>query len=491
MGLDFESRIFKKEAVYLGKEKEYIVKGGRQLFSKLKQAFMGINQIGVIGWGSQGFAQSQNLRDSLKGTGINVKVGLRKGSASISSAEKAGFSANTNGIGELLQVVAESDLVIILISDAAQVELYPEIIKNIKPGATLGFSHGFLLGYINTEGISFPDNINIIGVCPKGMGLSVRRLYEQGKEIGGAGINTSFAIHRDVTGNAVDYALGWSIAIGAPFSFITTLENEYKSDIFGERGILLGAVYGVVESLFMRYISHGMNSKHAYLSTVESIVGPISRLISKKGLLAVYEFFHGNEKKIFEKAFCATYNPALGLLYEIYDEVDTGNEIRSILMAVKRTELYPMTKIENTKMWQVGNKVREHRMNDNIQLHPFTAGVYLAIITAQIDILKEKGHAYSEIANESVIEAVDSLNPYMHARGLSYMIDNCSITARFGARKWAPRFHYMLEEQVYPQIDYIYKINQELIQYFTDHPIHGVLDTCAKLRPSVDIYVEK
>jgi ketol-acid reductoisomerase len=90
------------------------------------------------------------------------------------------------------------------------------------------------------------------------MGPSVRNLYEQGKSVNGAGINCSFAIHQDATGNAADVAIGWAVAVGAPFAFPTTLESEYKSDIYGERCILLGAVHGMVEALFRRYTRQGM-----------------------------------------------------------------------------------------------------------------------------------------------------------------------------------------------------------------------------------------
>jgi ketol-acid reductoisomerase len=90
------------------------------------------------------------------------------------------------------------------------------------------------------------------------MGPSVRRLYEQGKSVNGAGINCSFAVHQDYTGSATDIALGWAVAVGAPFAFYTTLESEYKSDIYGERCILLGAVHGMVEALFRRYTRAGM-----------------------------------------------------------------------------------------------------------------------------------------------------------------------------------------------------------------------------------------
>ena len=105
----------------------------------------------------------------------------------------------------------------------------------LQPGATLGLSHGFLLGHLNNVGESFPQDINVVMVAPKGMGPSVRRLYEQGKEVNGAGINASFAVHQDVDGKATDRALGWSVGVGSPYSFYTTLDSEFKSDIFGER----------------------------------------------------------------------------------------------------------------------------------------------------------------------------------------------------------------------------------------------------------------
>ncbi len=91
-----------------------------------------------------------------------------------------------------------------------------------------------------------------------------------------------------------------------------------------------------------------------------------------------------------------------------------------------------MGKIDGTETWRTGAKVRAKRVEDEIPLNPFTAGVYIATMMAQIDVLLAHGHPESEVANESVIEAVDSLNPYMHARGVSYMVDNCSTTARLG-----------------------------------------------------------
>ncbi|KAL0306807.1 UNVERIFIED_CONTAM: Ketol-acid reductoisomerase, chloroplastic [Sesamum radiatum] len=411
--LDFETSVFTKEKINLAGHDEYIVRGGRNLFKLLPDAFKGIKQIGVIGWGSQGPAQAQNLRDSLAEvkSDIVVKIGLRKGSRSFAEARVAGFTEENGTLGDIWETVSGSDLVLLLISDAAQ-----------------------------SMGLDFPKNISVIAVCPKGMGPSVRRLYVQGKEINGAGINSSFAVHQDVDGRATDVALGWSIALGSPFTFATTLEQEYRSDIFGERGILLGAVHGVVESLFRRYTENGMGEDLAYKNTVECITGIVSRTISTK------------EKE--------------GL------------------------PAFPMGKIDQTRMWKVGERVRATRPAGDLgPLYPFTAGVFVALMMAQIEILRKKGHSYSEIINESVIEAVDSLNPFMHARGVSFMVDNCSTTARLGSRKWAPRFDYILTQQALVAVDNNSAINQDLISNFLSDPVHGAIEVCAQLRPTVDISV--
>lgn len=490
MSLGFTSNVFEVGTINLEGHSEQIVKGGRHLFPLLPKAFEGIKQIGVIGWGSQGPAQAQNLHDSLAGTGIVVKVGLRPGSKSMDEARAAGFNEKDGTLGEMFAVVAESDLVILLVSDSAQAEIFQDVFAKLKPGATLGLSHGFLVGHMKNVGASFPKNVNVIAVCPKGMGPSVRRLYVQGSTVNGAGINSSFAVEQDIDGRATDLALGWSVAIGSPYTFQTTLESEFKSDIYGERGILLGAVHGIIESLYRRYINQGMSHEEAFRHSAEAITGPISRIISRHGMLGVYEAVGADGRPEFESAYAASYPAAREILEEIYDEVSSGNEIRSVILAGDRLKRRPMGIIDRTETWKTGKDVRSEREEEDIPLDPFTAGVYIATMMAQIDVLMEHGHPYSEVANESVIEAVDSLNPYMHARGVSYMVDNCSTTARLGSRKWAPRFDYVLTEQSYPALDDKDKIDSGLVDKFKEHRIHEVLAECAKLRPSVDIFVE-
>lgn len=489
--MSFSSSIFTTTDVELAETTETIVKGGRDLFPLLPKAFEGISRVGVIGWGSQAPAQAQNLRDSLNEAGVDVKVtiGLREGSSSFDEARSTGFSEEDDTLGEMFDVIKKSDLVMLLISDAAQAALYKKVFETMKPGATLGLSHGFLLGHLDSLGESFPEDMDVIAVCPKGMGPSVRRLYEQGKEVNGAGINASFAVHQDKSGKATELALGWGIALGSPFMFETSLRSEYKSDIFGERGILLGAVHGIVESLFRRYQRQGMSPEDAFLQSSESITGNIVKIISTQGIKAVYDKLNDDDKKIFQQAYSASYKPAKEILQEIYDEVASGNEIRTVIMHGQRISEYPVGKIDGTFTWTVGEKVRAERDEDNIPLNPFTAGVYVATMMAQCDVLLEAGHPYSEVVNESVIEAVDSLCPYMHYRGVAFMVDNCSFTAKTGSRKWAPRFDYILDQLAYTAVDNGKPVDMDLITDFENHRVHQAVEQCCKLRPSVDISV--
>merc|ERR1719199_2091642 len=204
---------------------------------------------------------------------------------------------------------------------------------------------------------------------------------------------------------------------------------------------------------------------------------------------AVYEAMPTEaDKDTFMQAYTASLGPCLDICYEIYEDVACGNEIRSVVNATNRFDRFPMGKIDQTHMWKVGKEVRAKRVESEIPMNPFTAGVYVAMMIAQIDVLREKGHSYSEVCNESIIEAVDSLNPYMHARGVAFMVDNCSYTARLGSRKWAPRFDYIVEQQGFVAADANAGDPEAMARFLSD-PVHGALKTCAELRPSVDISV--
>ncbi|CAN6570320.1 unnamed protein product [Malus baccata var. baccata] len=451
--LDFDSSVFTKEKINLAGYDEYFVRGGMDKFHLLLDAFKGIKQIGVVGWGSQGPAHARNIRDSLveAKSGIVVKLGLWKGSHSFFEARAAGFTEENGTLGDIWETISGSDLVLLPISDSAQADNYVKVVSHMKPNSILGLSDGFLPGHLQSAGYDFPKNISVISVCPKGMDPSVRRLV-QGKEINGAGINSSFAVHQDVDGRATDVALGWSVALGSPFTFATTLEQEYKSDIFGKRGILFGAVHGIAESLFRRYTENGMSEDLAYKNTVELINGIVSRTISAKGMFEIYYSLSEDGKKEFEAVYSAPFYPCKDILNECYEDVASGSEIRSVVLAVcrfnEKEDLppfrfpfpFPKGKIDQTALQKVVERVRSTMPAGDLgPLYTFGAGAFAASMVVQMVVLRKKGHSYSEIINESVIESVDSLNPFMHARGYSFVVDNSSTAARLGSRKWARR----------------------------------------------------
>merc|ERR1711966_535075 len=204
-----------------------------------------------------------------------------------------------------------------------------------------------------------------------------------------------------------------------------------------------------------------MSKEEAFINSSESITGNIVKIISTQGIKAVYDGLNDEDKKIFQTAYSASYKPAKEILQEIYDEVSSGNEIRTVIMHGDRLDKYPVGKL----------------------------GVYVATMMAQIDVLLEQGHPYSEVVNESVIEAVDSLCPYMHYKGVAFMVDNCSFTAKTGSRKWAPRFDYILDQLAYTAVDNGASLNEDLISAFETHRVHEAVEECCKLRPSVDISV--
>ena len=484
-----ESNIFQITTLELSGATEPVMAGGRHLFPLLPEAFAGIERVGVIGWGPQGRAQALNLRESLAASPVTVAVGLRSGSASFADARAEGFSEADGTLGEMYDVIAASDLVILLIADAALAHQSAEVFGTLKPGATIGLSHGYLVAHLRAAGRDFPPAYSVVGVCPKGMGASVRRLYEQGRETDGAGINCSVAIHRDVDGRATDVALGWAVALGAPFIFETTLESEARSDIAGERAGLLGIPHAIAEALYRRYLELGDPPARAFIRSTESMTGPLARAISRGGLRAVIDGFSGDSRRSFEDAYCATYHAFIPLIAELYDEVQTGNELTSIELASRRLERHPMAAVDGSRMWDVGQAVRGRRDELDLTIEPLTAGIFCGALMAQVDTFEQAGHPWSEIANESIIELVDSLIPYMHARGIAYMVDNCSTTARLGARKWGPRFEAAITQQVFPALDAAGQHDETLIDQLDEHPIHEVLAKISDYRPSLDIAV--
>ena len=489
-GNNFESRGFSEQLgrVEIAGVEETVMFGGDRNFSGLGDALDGVNQVAVIGWSSQGPAQAQNLRESFQEAGIDTKVvvGLRNGSPSRAKAEAVGFDLESGTLMNVELAIGTSAMSLLLIADAAMAREGKELIGMAKPGSDIGLSHGFYLGHLGATGERIRDDVNVIGVCPKGMGPSVRKLYEQG-----SGINSSYALEQGDDA-ARDRALAWSLAIGSPYTFQTTLGNEWRSDIFGERAMLLGGVHGLVESMYGWKRQHGAGAEAAYLETVESVVGPISHTISQEGLVGIFERLEGEDREKFESTYNAAYPVLKQLTQKIYADVSSGREIAEVVS--DNDNSVPMTQVDGTDMWRAGEKVRasmKDSREERVKIDPEVAGVYVAGMMAQVDVLRANGHHWSEVVNESIIEAVDSLNPYMRARGVAFMVDNCSVTARRGSRKWAPAYQAWISQGVLPVMDGV-RQSEDQHDYFGDflnHQVHGALRVLGKMRPPIDIAV--
>jgi ketol-acid reductoisomerase len=486
----FTSEVFNPllRQVEIADTTETVMYGGDRNFDLVGEALGDMGQIAVIGWSSQAPAQALNLKESLAAAGADTRVvvGLRSGSASRPQAEVAGFSEADGTLTTVEKAIKRAGMSLLLIADSALVREGQRLMALAPSGAHIGLSHGFLMGHYEATGQTLRDDINVIGVCPKGMGPSVRRLYEQE-----SGINVSFAVEQG-DDRARDRALGWSLGLGAPFAFQTTLGREWRSDVFGERAMLLGGVHGTVEALYGWKRQHDVNPERAYTEVVESLVGPISEAISHDGLEGLFDRLSPIDQEKFSEAYNAAYPRLLELTHKIYNDVSSGRELAEVVSDNEHN--VPMTQVDGGDMWRAGERVRAGMDEDRrqeLEIDPEVAGVYVAGMMAQVDVLREHGHHWSEVVNESIIEAVDSLNPYMRARGVAFMVDNCSITARRGSRKWASAYQAWISQSVLPVIDGV-RSNPDSHDHFGDfvnHDVHRALRVLGAMRPPVDISV--
>jgi ketol-acid reductoisomerase len=214
-------------------------------------------QIAVIGYGSQGFAQSNNLKDS----GCNVTVGLRNGSASWDKAENAGLK-----VLPVAQAAAEADIVMMLVPDELAPDIYArEVAESITPGKYLAFSHGFSIHY---SFIQPPRDANVFMVAPKGPGHLVRHEYKRG-----AGVPCLLAVNQDATGDTKSIGLAYASAIGGGRAGIieTTFREETETDLFGEQAVLCGGLTSLIKAGFETLTEAGYSPEMAYFECLHEM----------------------------------------------------------------------------------------------------------------------------------------------------------------------------------------------------------------------------
>ena len=213
--------------------------------------------VAIIGYGSQGHAHAQNL----KGSGVNVVVGLRPNSASVKKAQEAGLEVCTTA-----EAAKKGDLIMILTPDQNQPDIYEKDIKpNLEAGNVLMFAHGFAIHF---NQIVPPKDVDVIMVAPKGPGHTVRSQYLEGR-----GVPSLIAVHQDADGKAKDYALAYACGIGAGRAGIieTTFRAETETDLFGEQAVLCGGVCELMQAGFDTLVEAGYEPEMAYFECIHEM----------------------------------------------------------------------------------------------------------------------------------------------------------------------------------------------------------------------------
>ncbi len=328
--------------------------------------------IAVIGYGVQGPAQSLNLRDN----GFNVIIGQSKQfKKDWDRARKDGWIPGKT-LFDMEEAVSRGTLILMLVSDAAQRSIWPQIKRKLKPGDALYFSHGFSIVYKDQTKVIPPADVDVIMVAPKGSGLNVRRNF-----LSGAGINSSFAVFQDATGRAKERCIALGIGIGSGYLFPTTFEQEVYSDLTGERGVLMGALAGIMEAQYEVLRQNGHSPSEAFNETVEELTQSLIRLVDENGMDWMYSNCSATAqrgaldwKPKFKKA-------TLPVFKELYKRVKSGKETARVLSACgglnyQEALTQELQEIGNSEMWQAGKAARSLRPKDAAKkITKSTAGI--------------------------------------------------------------------------------------------------------------------
>jgi ketol-acid reductoisomerase len=320
------------------------------------QAVLGSETVAVLGYGVQGRGQSLNMKDN----GVKVVVGQREKTRSWDLAVQDGWVPGQT-LFPLEEAARRGTIVQYLLSDAGQKEFWPKLKPHLTKGKALYFSHGFSIVYNEQTGVVPPKEIDVILVAPKGSGTTVRRLFLEGK-----GINASFAIHQDATGKARERALALGIAIGSGYLFETTFQKEVFSDLTGERGVLMGAIYGLWLAQYEVLREHGHSPSEAFNETVEEATQSLYPLIAENGMDWMYANCSTTAQRGALDWFKRFRDAAKPVFEELYRKVAEGDETRRVLEANSRGDYRQqlekeLKEVADSEMWQAGAVVRSLR----------------------------------------------------------------------------------------------------------------------------------
>jgi ketol-acid reductoisomerase len=278
-------------------------------------------KVAIIGYGSQGHAHAQNLKDS----GVKVTVGLRKGGASWEKAEKAKIP-----VKEIGEAVKDADLVMILLPDENHPQVYHESIEpHIKKGAALAFAHGF---NIHFKQIVPRTDLDVIMIAPKGPGHLVRSTYTQG-----GGVPALIAVHQDASGKAKDLALSYAAAIGAARGGVieTNFREETETDLFGEQTVLCGGIVELIKAGYETLVEAGYAPEMAYFECLHE-TKLIVDLIYEGGIANMnYSISNNAEFGEYVSGPKVVGAPARQAMKEILERIQNGEYARDFILENK------------------------------------------------------------------------------------------------------------------------------------------------------------
>ncbi len=312
--------------------------------------------IAVIGYGVQGPGQALNLRDN----GFKVIVGQREHGKSWDKAVKDGFVPGET-LFPIEAALERGTIICYLLSDAAQIQLWPTVKKHLTPGKALYFSHGFGITYNDQTGINPPEDVDVILVAPKGSGTSLRRMFLEGR-----GLNSSYAIWRDATGKAFDRAVALGIGVGSGYLFETNFKKEVYSDLTGERGTLMGAIQGIFEAQYNTLRKYGHSPSEAFNETVEELTQSLMPLVAENGMDWMYANCSTTAQRgalDWKNRFRDAVAPVMD---ELYNSVAEGKEAARSIASNSQPDYrekldLELAELHESEIWQAGRTVRSLR----------------------------------------------------------------------------------------------------------------------------------
>ena len=316
--------------------------------------------IAVIGYGVQGPAQALNMKDN----GFNVIIGQSKKYQDDWDRAVADGWVPGETLFEIEEASTRGTIVQMLVSDAAQKVIWPTVKKCLVAGDAIYFSHGFSIVYKDQTGVIPAKNLDVLLVAPKGSGTSVRRNF-----LSGAGINSSFAVAQDFTGRATDRCIAIGIAVGSGYLFPTTFEHEVYSDLTGERGILMGALAGVMEAQYKVLRENGHSPSEAFNETCEELTESLIKLVSENGM----DWMFANCSATAQRGaldWSPRFRDAVAPVFEdLYARVHDGRETKRVIETCgaddyKEQLAKELDAVGNSEMWRAGKATRSLRPHE-------------------------------------------------------------------------------------------------------------------------------